>query len=108
MAKQIVIIDKSLCCFSVFVSFAMKHIMRSNEVSSYEAIIFNIRRVYLYYYVSHSERKSRFFCAVLYNLFWPVWYYHIFFLNYTLNDSIFRKNYIEHKMCVLIFCTTFV
>ena len=31
----------------------------------------------------------------------------IFFSNYLINSTIFEKKVIEHKMCVLIFSTTF-
>jgi hypothetical protein len=34
---------------------------------------------------------------------WPVWLYHLFPHYLILHD--FRKQFIEHKMCVLIFCT---
>ena len=37
---------------------------------------------------------------------WPVPFYNIF-SNYLINGTIFRKQVTEHKMCVLIFCTTF-
>jgi len=41
---------------------------------------------------------------------WPVRFYNIFFFPlYLTNDTTFEKeNVIEHKMCVLIFSTTFV
>jgi hypothetical protein len=38
---------------------------------------------------------------------WPVQLNHIFPHN-LINGMIFRKNIIEHKMCDLIFSTTFV
>jgi hypothetical protein len=28
--------------------------------------------------------------------------------HYLINGTVFEKNVTEHKMCVLIFCTTFV
>jgi len=37
----------------------------------------------------------------------PLWLFHIF-PHYLTNDMVFEKNIIEHKMCVLIFPTTFV
>jgi hypothetical protein len=45
-------------------------------------------------------------CAVLYCHLWPVWLYHIF-PHYLINGTIFGKKFIEHKMCVLVFSTTF-
>jgi hypothetical protein len=36
-----------------------------------------------------------------------VWIYHIF-LHHLINDRIYGKKVIEHKMCVLILSTTFV
>jgi len=38
---------------------------------------------------------------------WPIWLYHIYSHN-LINGTVFRKLGIEHKMCVLIFSTTFV
>ena len=38
---------------------------------------------------------------------WPLLLQHIF-PHYIINGTIFRKKVVEHKMCVLIFCTTFV
>ena len=39
---------------------------------------------------------------------WPIPLYNIFFPHYLIKGRIFEKNVTEHKMCVLIFCTTFV
>ena len=38
---------------------------------------------------------------------WPVWLYSSF-PHYLINGKISRKKCFENKMCVLIFCTTFV
>jgi len=47
-------------------------------------------------------------CAVLYCQLWPVWLYNIL-PRCLINCAIFeQKKVIEHKMCVLIFSTTFV
>ena len=46
-------------------------------------------------------------CAVLWRHFWPLWLHHIFW-RYLINGAIFGKKVAEHKMCVLIFSTTFV
>jgi len=51
------------------------------------------------------------FRAALYCHLWPVPRYTIFFLHYLINGTIFEKNiyiFLERKMCVLIFSTTFV
>jgi hypothetical protein len=37
----------------------------------------------------------------------PLWLHHIF-RHYLINGTIFGKNVIEYKMCVLIFSTTFI
>ena len=37
---------------------------------------------------------------------WPAWLYSIF--SYLVNCMIFEKKVVEHKLCVLIFSTTFV
>jgi hypothetical protein len=37
---------------------------------------------------------------------WPVWLYHIF-PHHLKNSVIFRKKYVGHELCVLIFSTTF-
>jgi hypothetical protein len=42
-----------------------------------------------------------------YSYLWPFWLHHIFG-QYLINAAIFRKNGTEHKMCVLIFSTTFI
>jgi hypothetical protein len=44
-------------------------------------------------------------CAVLYCHLWPVWLYQIC-PHYLINGTIFWKAVIEHKMCVLILCTS--
>jgi len=36
---------------------------------------------------------------------WRVRLYGNFFLHYLINGTIFEKNFIEYKMCVLIFST---
>jgi hypothetical protein len=47
-------------------------------------------------------------CAILYRHLWPIWLYRIF-PHYLINGMIFwKKIVIEHKMCILIFSTTFV
>jgi hypothetical protein len=48
-------------------------------------------------------------CAILYSHLWPVLLY-LIFPHYLINGTIFlgeKKTGIEHKMCVLSFCTTF-
>jgi len=42
-----------------------------------------------------------------YRHLWPVPLYNIF-LHYLINGTIFEKKIIEHKLYVLIFCTTSV
>ena len=44
-------------------------------------------------------------CAILISVAWPPLQY---FPHYLINGTVFEKKIIEHKMCVLIFCTTFV
>jgi hypothetical protein len=63
--------------------------------------------VCLYSCLSCPAYKSYLFCAVLYCHLWPFWFYHIF-QYYLINGTIFGKKVIEHKMCVLIFSTTYV
>jgi hypothetical protein len=47
-------------------------------------------------------------CAVVKCHLWPVWLCHIF-LHYFIFDTIFgKKKVTEHKMCVLLFSTTFI
>ena len=46
-------------------------------------------------------------CAVLYCHLWPLWLHHIF-RRYLVNGTIFGGGNTEHKMCVLIFSTTFI
>jgi hypothetical protein len=53
-----------------------------------------------------SRSKSCIFSAPYFRLC-PVWLYHIF-PHYLINITIFRKKCIEHKMCIVIFFTTFV
>ena len=63
--------------------------------------ILNILCVYSLNYVSSMQCTW----VVLYSL-WPVWLYHVS-PHYLINNT-FRKNVTEHKMCVLMFCVTFV
>jgi hypothetical protein len=44
-----------------------------------------------------------FFCAVLYYL-WPVCSYYIA-PHYVIKDAIFGEKFVEHELCVAIFCT---
>jgi hypothetical protein len=53
--------------------------------------------------------KRIFFCAALYCPLWPLWLHHIF-PHYLTTGTIIgkkKKKMTEHKMCVLIFSTTF-
>jgi len=69
--------------------------------------VLDIICVFLYSCLSYLAYKSHLFCVVLYCHPWPVWIYHIFFtISHKWHDS--QKTFIEHKMSVLIFSTTFV
>jgi hypothetical protein len=52
--------------------------------------------------IQHIKRMRRIVLSS-----WPGWHCHIF-PHYLLNDTIFEKKVLEHKMCVLIFSTNFV
>jgi hypothetical protein len=55
------------------------------------------------WYASHMLlRRIGGYCRL-----WPVWPYHIL-SHYLTNATIFGKDLIKRKMCVLIFCTSFV
>ena len=65
--------------------------------------LLHILRVYLLRYLSRMHSA----CALLFCHLWPVRLFSTF-PHYLTNGTIFRRKVIEHKMCVLIFSTTFV
>ena len=46
-------------------------------------------------------------CAVVYCNLWPLWLHHVF-RHFLINGTVFGKEVIGHKMCVLIFSAAFV
>ena len=61
--------------------------------------------VCVYYCVTYPARKSHLFCAALCFHLWPVWLYHFHIISLT---AVFWKKVIEHDVCVLSLCATFV
>ena len=59
--------------------------------------------LFVFLVIQQAKRMRRIIVSHL----WPVWLYHIF-PHYLINGTILVKNVIEHKMCVLIFCITFI
>jgi hypothetical protein len=47
-------------------------------------------------------------CPILYCYLWPLWLHQSFRQYLIINDTIFGKKVIGHKMCVLILTTTFI
>ena len=92
-AKHIVMTDKSLRSFSVFVSLPVKHF----TLEAAGSIIVYIK--ILYYCLTCPACKSRLFCAVLYFCLWPVWLYHIS-PHALINGTIFGKK-ILYIICML-------
>ena len=75
--------------------------MRRVRVTTVEAVL-NITNVCFYSCLSYPA------CAELYCRMWPAPLYHCS-AHYLINGTIFRtKKVNKHKMCVLIFSTTFV
>jgi hypothetical protein len=58
--------------------------------------------VFVALFAQHAMRMHVLYCHL-----WPVRLYNIF-ARYLTNGTIFGKEVIEHKMCVLIFFTNFV
>jgi hypothetical protein len=115
-----------LCTFSVFVTIAIKHQMWSDRIIHLRSNNYWILHVCLYSCFSYPAYKLHIFCTALYYciLFFS-WDIPIVFLNsnlvllsvphlavpnilhYLINGTIIRK-VTAHKMCVLLFSTTFV
>ena len=91
--NHIVMTDKSLHSFSVFVSLPVKHF----TLEAAGSIIVYI--TILYYCLSSPACKSRLFCSVLYFHLWPVWLYHIS-PHALINGTIFGKK-VLYIICVL-------
>jgi hypothetical protein len=107
MAKQIVMTDKTLRSFSVFVSVAVKHFRRSDELISFEAVsikYYECVSVFLSW-LSGMQIASFLHCIILS----PVTCLalaHFSTLSHKLHD--FLKKVIDHKICVLISSANFV
>jgi hypothetical protein len=95
-AKQIVITDKSLRNFSVFVSLPVKHF--TLEIFSYVAGSIIVYIKIMYYFLSYPACKLRLFCTVLYFQLWPVWLHHISPPS-LINGTIFWKTFL-YIICV--------
>jgi len=87
--------DKSLLSFSGFL--LSKNILQNQiEFISYEAINIHL-----------SGMQTTSFCIVLQCHLWRVWLRHMF-SHYFINDAVFGKKFIEHKVIVLIFSTNYL
>jgi len=65
----------------------------------------NVINACLYSCFSYLECKLHLFCTKLYCHLWPVWLYLIFTLSHKGPN--FQTSFFEHRICVLIFSTTF-
>ena len=88
--KQIVMTDKSLHSFSVFVNVAVKIIRDQTELINYEQYLLNKRFVCLYSFLSYPACKATFLSIIVLS-WWPVWLYHIFLFYLTKCTIVGKK-----------------
>jgi len=100
LAQQIVMINKWLWSFSVFVTDATKYFTTSDGINQ----IWSNEREILQVCVSDLAIIGP-YAKHLFSV-WSLRLYHIF-SQYPINGTIFRKEYL-HKKCIFICSTTFV